>query len=301
MTVRFVAELSGNHNGNFVRAVRLLDAATKSGFQAVKTQHFRADSIYSPEALLNEPGLADRCSDDMPIDWHSALQERANERGMRYGTTVFSSADVESLKESVDFFKVASYSLLDTFLLECVAKTKLPVIVSTGMSTMDECLEARRVLMAHGAIDITFLHCVSAYPCPPEQANLKAIDIMQKMLCWPIGWSDHTIFPPVSQRAVERWKASVIEVHFDLADGLGAEADHSYTPRTASNLIASLRDGLPHKLDRTSTLDGNGKKEPQACELKELPWRADPSDGHRPRLEARKQWTAKTCSSSSLE
>ena len=276
-----------------MRAVRLVDAAAKAGFSAVKTQHFRMDRLYCKEALLNMPGLIESADREVPEDWHKELKTRANGLGMLYGVSMFDARDIDHLLPCVDFWKVASYSLLDLRLLAALALTKLPIIVSTGMADMDECLAARLALMEAGALDITFLHCVTSYPAPPEQANLKAIDIMQKMLCWPIGWSDHTIFPPVVQRAVERWGAKKIEIHFDLEDGKGVESEHSYTPRMAANLIASLRDGMPYKLERVSTLDGDGVKKPQKCEEKERRWRADPSDGMRPTLEERKKWTVK--------
>lgn len=150
---------------------------------------------------------------------------------------------------------------------------------------MQECIDAR-ICVNPG--NVTFLHCVSAYPCPPGLANLGAIDIMQKVLCTPVGWSDHTMDPEVLERAVWRWRASMIEFHLDLDDCEGSETEHSWSPQAIKAVIDRIRDNpLPETLERERPCDGDGKKVPQHCEENERVWRGDPKDGLRPLRQTR--------------
>jgi N-acetylneuraminate synthase len=131
--------------------------------------------------------------------------------------------------------------------------------------------------------DITALHCVSAYPAPPEEANLSAIAAIRDAVHVPAGWSDHTRSPAVIERAVHRWGATAVEFHLDL-DGKGAEyqAGHCWLPSEIAPVIARIREG--------ERADGHGFKEPAAAELLDREWRADPSDGLRPLRHVRATW-----------
>ena len=133
--------------------------------------------------------------------------------------------------------------------------------------------------------DITVLHCVSAYPAPPEEANLSAIEAIRNATGVSVGWSDHTRSPAIVERAVHRWNANAVEFHLDL-DGTGAEyaAGHCWLPEEIGPVIARIREG--------ERADGRGFKEPVAAELSDREWRADPVDGLRPLRHVRAQWKA---------
>ena len=163
----------------------------------------------------------------------------------------------DHLAPHVDAFKIASYVLAWDPLLAKVAATGRPIIASTGMATLEECTHAVAVMRQAGAKDITLLHCVSAYPTPPGEANLAAIKTLRDATGCPVGWSDHTVSPGVIHRAVHRWYAPLIEFHLDL-DGLGAEyaSGHCWLPYEMAAVIREVR--------TAEAADGNGLKVPMA-------------------------------------
>lgn len=290
MKTRFLAEIGSNHNGSLTRALALVDAAAEAGFSGVKFQQFRIKELYAQEAIAADPEIRDRKLLELPEEWNVDLADRAHSHGLTFGTTPFYLSCVERLTPLMDFWKVASYQLLLLDHLRGLARTGKPIVVSTGMASMDECLEARKALMEAGAMDLTFMHCVSAYPAPIGEANLRAIDTMQKVICWPIGYSDHTHSGVAITRAVLRWRASMVEMHLDLEDGCGAENvgghTHCWSPRHAKTVIQACG-ALPQELMRDHASDGSGVKECQLSELTERSWRSDPYDGLRPRLDVR--------------
>jgi N-acetylneuraminate synthase len=151
------------------------------------------------------------------------------------------------------------------------------------MATMPEIKDAVATLEAAGATDVTVLHCVSAYPSPPEQSNLSAISTIRRETATKTGWSDHSRSPAVIERAVHHWNASTIELHLDL-DGTGEEyhTGHCWLPEEIAPVIARIRQAF--------TADGQGFKEPAPAELSDREWRADPSDGLRPFRHVRASW-----------
>jgi N-acetylneuraminate synthase len=211
------------------------------------------------------------------------LAKRCHEKGMTFSCTPFYLEAVKQLEPYVAFYKVASYELLWTDLHKAIAATGKPVIISTGMAVMSEIKAAVATLKGAGAKDITVLHCVSAYPAPPEQANLSAIETIRRETGASVGWSDHTRSPGVITRAVHRWGASAVEIHIDL-DGSGAEyaTGHCWLPKEIGPVIRNIREGL--------RADGTGYKEPVPAELPDREWRADPSDGLRPLKHVRANW-----------
>src|SRR5208282_6280090 len=128
--------------------------------------------------------------------------ERCRERGIGFSCTPFYLEAVEELRPFVDFYKIASYELLVTPLLEACAKSGKPVVLSTGMATMDEIVRAATTLKDARASDVTLLHCVSAYPAPAAEANLSAIAAIREATGMAVGWSDHTRRACVIERAV---------------------------------------------------------------------------------------------------
>ena len=271
----FIAEASSNHGRDLDRARAFVDAAADAGCDAVKFQLFKIDRMFAPEILRQSPKHRARAEWELPLDHLAPLAEHCSARKIQFSCTPFYLEAVAELAPFVDFYKVASYELLVTDLLKACAESGKPVVLSTGMATVDEIATAAGTLISAGATDITLLHCVSAYPTPAGEANLSAIQQLRDMTGLKVGWSDHTRRPAVIERAVHRWGASAVEFHLDL-DGEGAEyaAGHCWLPEEIAPVIARIRE--------SGAADGNGFKGPQPSELSDRDWRADPVDGMRP-------------------
>jgi N-acetylneuraminate synthase len=271
----FIAEASSNHGRDLARARAFVDAAADAGCDAVKFQLFRIDRMFAPEILAQSARHRARKDWELPLAHLSPLAEHCSKRGIRFSCTPFYVEAVRELAPFVDFYKIASYELLVTELLRAAAATGKPVVLSTGMATMEEIVAAARTLTDAGATDVTLLHCVSAYPTPAAEANLSAIAAIRGATGLRTGWSDHTRRPAVIERAVHHWGASAVEFHLDL-DGRGAEyaSGHCWLPEEIAPVIARIRESL--------AADGAGFKAPQPSELSDREWRADPADGMRP-------------------
>lgn len=281
--IKFIAEVSSNHARDLERCFRFIDASADAGCTAVKFQLFKIRDLFSPEALKGKPELLKREAWELPLEFLPPLAQRCRERGIEFSCTPFYLDAVAELAPYVDFYKIASYELLWDDLLAACARTGKPVILSTGMATMEEIVHAVEVLRQHGCASPTLLHCTSAYPTPYQEANLAAIDTLRQATGCEIGWSDHTVEPAVMHRAIHRWDAKVIEFHLDL-DGQGDEyaAGHCWLPEQIQAVIEAVNKGL--------SADGDGVKAPVPSELPDRMWRADPSDGLRPLKEIRSQW-----------
>jgi N-acetylneuraminate synthase len=271
----FIAEASSNHGRDLKRALAFVDAAADSGCDAVKFQLFKIDRMFAPEILRQSPRHRARAEWELPLAHLKPLAKHCSARKIQFSCTPFYLEAVAELEPYVDFYKVASYELLVTDLLRACARTGKPIVLSTGMSTMEEIAAAAATLKQAGARDVTLLHCVSAYPTPAAEANLAAIAAIRAATGLPVGWSDHTRRPAVIERAVHHWGARAVEFHLDL-DGEGAEyaAGHCWLPDEIAPVIARIRESL--------VADGAGFKGPQPSELSDREWRADPSDGMRP-------------------
>ena len=271
----FIAEASSNHGRDLARAKAFVDAAADAGCDAVKFQLFKIERMFAPEILAQSPKHRARKEWELPLAHLAPLAEHCSAKNIQFSCTPFYLGAVAELAPFVDFYKVASYELLVGDLLRACAATGKPVVLSTGMATMDEIALASRILVREGARDVTLLHCVSAYPTPANEANLSAIAAIREATGLPTGWSDHTRRPAVIERAVHRWGARAVEFHLDL-DGKGAEyaAGHCWLPHEIAPVIARIRESL--------VADGDGFKGPQPSELSDRDWRADPEDGMRP-------------------
>lgn len=281
--VKFIAEVSSNHAQDLNRSLAFVDAAAACGFDAVKFQLFRVAELFAPEILAKSPQHSKRVAWELPLEHLEPIANRCRERNIEFSCTPFYLEAVKQLEPYVAFYKVASYELLWNDLLKACAATGKPVIISTGMAIMPEIQAAVATLEQARATDITVLHCVSAYPSPPEQSNLSAIEAIRKATGARTGWSDHSRSPAVIERAVHHWNATAIELHLDL-DGTGEEyhTGHCWLPEEIAPVIARIRQAF--------TADGNGFKEPVPAELPDREWRADPSDGLRPFKHVRKTW-----------
>ena len=272
---RFVAEVSSNHARDLDRCLAFVDAAADAGCSAVKFQLFRVRELFAPQVLEQHAELRAREAWELPVPFLEPIAARSHERGLEFMCTPFYLDAVDELYPLVDAYKVASYELLWTDLLRSCAETGKPVVLSTGMATLEEVGAAVETLRDAGCEDLTLLHCVSGYPTPREQCNLAAIKTLHKAFGCPVGWSDHSVAAGVVERAVHRWRAAMIEFHLDLDRG-GAEyaAGHCWLPEDIAPVISRVRAGVE--------ADGTGEKVPAAAELADREWRADPSDGLRP-------------------
>jgi sialic acid synthase SpsE len=279
----FIAEASSNHGRDLARALAFVDAAADAGCDAVKFQLFKIDRMFAPEILSRSEKHRARRDWELPRAHLAPLAEHCLKRRIQFSCTPFYVEAVEELRPFVAFYKIASYELLVDGLLKACAATGKPIVLSTGMATLEEIVRAAATLRDHGARDVTLLHCVSAYPTPASEANLSAIEAIRGATGCPVGWSDHTRRPAVIERAVHRWGARVVEFHLDL-DGEGAEyaSGHCWLPGEIAPVIARIRESL--------VADGEGFKGPQPSELADRDWRADPYDGMRPLRHIRAQW-----------
>lgn len=280
--MKMVAEIGSNHNASFARAVHLIEAAKGCGFTDVKLQMFQLEDVFSPEAIRLKPELRERRRLGVPHDWHEDLILTSRELGMGYGLTVFRKDLVETASAVADWIKVSSYSILDLKLLEVVGKQKKPVVVSTGMATIEECSAA--VKAVGNEVDLTLLHCVSHYPALPHEANLRSMEALRAKFGCPVGWSDHTRSRLVVGRAGGLYRADMLELHFDMDDRAGAETAHSWTPKMLSGMSWSHTDPGYYSCDGKA-----GVKGPAMSEWEERGWRADPKDGLRPLEHVRHQ------------
>ncbi|PWV63307.1 N-acetylneuraminate synthase family protein [Plasticicumulans acidivorans] len=283
MSARFIAEVSSNHHRDLERCLAFIDTAAAIGCAAVKFQLFRVERLFAPEILARSAAHRARADWELPVAFLPALAERCRARRVEFACTPFDLEAVGQLADHVDFYKIASYELLwDALLLACAATGK-PVVLSTGMATLDEVVRAVGVLRAGGCAQPTLLHCVSGYPTPADECNLAAIATLREACGCAVGWSDHSVDAAVIARAVLRWGAELVEFHLDL-DGHGEEyaAGHCWLPAAIGAQIAELARG--------ERADGDGRKEPVRCELADRNWRADPLDGLRPLRAIRADW-----------
>lgn len=288
---KFVAEVSSNHAQNLNRCLDFINTSAEIGCHAVKFQLFKIDELFSPEILAQSEAHRKRKQWELSIDFLPELSAHAHNHGMEFSCTPFYLRAVEQLYPYVDFYKVASYELLwNELLIEC-AQTGKPVVVATGMATMEEVKGAVEILRSNNCSDITVLHCVSSYPAPQNDCNLKAIQSISHELGVKTGWSDHSVSSDVVNRAVNAFDATMIEFHLDI-DGQGAEykSGHCWLPQEIKSVIDKIE---VNTTGQWMIADGDGVKRPVASELPDVLWRADPSDGLRPFLEKRKTYTAK--------
>ena len=248
-----IAEMSGNHNGDIERAKALISAAAEAGADAVKLQTYTADTITirsdRPEFQIADGLWKGRSLYELyeeahtPWDWHPALFEHARACGITAFSSPFDPSAVAFLEElGAPAYKIASPEVIDWGLLKTVAQTGKPIIISSGMATDQEMREAIDVLQQNGAGGIIALHCISAYPTPIEQANVRRVQRLSEMLGIPSGLSDHSMGLTVPMTAVALG-ACAVEKHFTLAraDG-GVDSAFSLEKGELAELCTAVRD-----------------------------------------------------------
>ena len=281
---KFIAEVSSNHHSDLERCLRFVDVAAEVGCDAVKFQLFKVTELFAPEILKQSAEHRERVNWELPVSFLSPIAKHAEKKGLQFGCTPFYLDAVGTLLPFVDFFKIASYELLWADLAKACSKTGKPIIISTGMATLEEIKASVDVIRKSQNIDLSILHCVSGYPVPSNECNLSAIETIRQVCDCPTGWSDHSVSPAVIYRAINRWGASHIEFHLDL-DGTGEEfgPGHCWLPAQIDEVIRTIKDGV--------AADGDGEKKPVPSEMDDRFWRADPSDGLRPLKSIRDVWT----------
>ena len=247
-----ICELSANHNGSLDTALRLVDAAAKTGADAIKLQTYRPDTITlkaDTEEFTIRGGLWDgRTLYDLyeeahlPWDWHKPLFDRARKHGVTIFSSPFDATAVDLLEDlNAPAYKVASFEAIDLPLIRYIAATRKPMIISTGMADLDEIAEAVQAARDGGCAELALLHCVSGYPAPAKEYNLVTITDMAKRFQVPIGLSDHTIDNTTAIASVALG-ASLIEKHFTLNRSAGGPDDSfSLEPTDFAGLCANAK------------------------------------------------------------
>ena len=248
-----VAEMSGNHQGNIKRALKIIDAAAEAGADAVKLQTYTPDTMTIDSRgplfiVRTNPAWRGKTLYELykeaytPWSWHKRLFAYAKKRGLACFSTPFDETAVDFLEKlKAPLYKIASFEIIDIPLLERVGKTKKPVILSRGMASKEEIARAIRTLKKSGTKEIMLLHCVSAYPAKPKDMNLKTILDLKRRFRVQVGLSDHTLGNDVAIAAVALG-ATVIEKHVTLkrSEG-GPDAAFSLEPREFKALVKSIR------------------------------------------------------------
>lgn len=261
-----IAEAGVNHNGELDLALRLCDAAKAAGADAVKFQTFRAEDLVVPgaptaEYQARQTGQQDQFAMlqrlELTTAQHEAIQRHCDAIGIEFFSTPFSVEAVDMLvRLGVRRIKLSSGELTHRALVERAAAARLPLLVSTGMATMDEIREALQwIAAARGGLDgVTVLHCTSAYPAPDEALNLKAMASMAADLGIAVGYSDHSLGIEADLAAVALG-ACVIEKHLTLDRTLpGPDHSASLEPVQFKAMVEGIR--------RVSAMLGDGVKAP---------------------------------------
>ena len=245
-----IAEMSGNHNQSLERALEIVEATAKTGAQAIKIQTYTADTmtldLNEREFFISDeksPWKGQSLYDlyktaHTPWDWHKPIFEHAKKLDLICFSTPFDETAVDFLEKlGVPAYKIASFENTDIPLIQRVAATGKPLIISTGMATQEELDESVDAARKAGCKDLTLLKCTSTYPASPENSNLLTIPYLRERYGCEVGLSDHTLGIGVAVASIALG-ATVIEKHFTLkrADG-GVDSAFSMEPAEMKELV----------------------------------------------------------------
>ena len=272
--VIIIAEAGVNHNGDFYKAMELIKIAADAGADYVKFQTFKADQLVSKAALKadyqkssfekgEETQFEMLKKLEIPDDWHQKLKDYSQSLGIKFLSTGFDIASVNFLDEfGIEFFKVPSGEITNHTYLKHIASKNKPVVLSTGMADLLEIKEAIKLLEDNGIekINITVLHCNTAYPTPMKDVNLMAMKEISENLDVKIGYSDHTLGIEVPIAAVALG-ATIIEKHFTIDKQLpGPDHKASLNPSELKLMVKAIR-------NIENAISGSGFKIPTESEL----------------------------------
>ncbi len=262
-----IAEAGVNHNGSLDIARKLIDTARAAGADAVKFQTFRADRLATPQAPKAEYQKALTDSGESQFDMlrrlelpeaeHPGLVDYCAQQGILFLSTPFDEKSADFLHQlALETIKIPSGEITNRSFLEHVARFGRPLILSTGMSSLDEVKQAVATIRAAGNPDLALLHCVSNYPADPQDANLYAMATLRKTFGVPVGFSDHTPGVAVALAAVALG-ACIIEKHFTLDKQMpGPDHKASLDPTELGRLVREIR------MVESSLGDGNKQAVP---------------------------------------
>ena len=247
-----ICELSGNHNGSLERAVELLKAAADTGADAIKIQSYTPDTItidHDGPGFRIAGGLWDgRTLYDLygeaqtPFEWHEHLFRTARELGVTLFSSPFDHSAVDLLEHfGAPAYKIASFEIVDLPLVAYVASKRKPLIISTGMANLREIEEAVTTARDHGCEELVLLHCISSYPAPDEQSNVRTVPDLADRFGVVTGLSDHTFGSAVAVASIALG-GCVVEKHFTMrrADG-GPDSAFSLEPGEFRTLVEDCK------------------------------------------------------------
>lgn len=262
-----IAEIGSNHNGSLEKAKKLIKLAKECGADAAKFQSFDVKTLISEEQLVDGRWkkhaawkLLEKLS--IPLEWHAKLAAYAKKLGIDFLSTPFDEERVALLaKLHVPLIKIASGDLISPRLLHAAAKTKIPIVLSTGAATLGEVEVSLKLLEDHQAEQVALLHCVSMYPPTFDEVNLNAMATLKQAFKRPVGFSDHTLGFTISLAAVAMG-ASILEKHFtDDRHQSGPDHPHSLNPEEFAAMVLQIR--------QIEAAFGSGIKLPVARESEE--------------------------------
>jgi len=248
-----IAELSANHNGSLERAFATIDAASQCGADAVKLQTYTSDTLTidcATQDFMIRGGLWDgfKLYDlyrwaETPFEWQRPLFEHGRKRNITVFSTPFDETAVDLLEDlGCPAYKIASFELVDLPLIRYVAGTGKPLIMSTGLANEQEITEAVEVAREAGCRELALLHCISSYPAPIDQANLRQISLLSQRFDTVGGLSDHTMGTTAAIAAVALG-ACLIEKHFTISRAdKGPDSEFSLEPDELHRLCAEAHD-----------------------------------------------------------